>query len=92
MTREAFLTAYPAFRGELSEADKALMEQWFSVWRAATAAAIPAGYRLVPEVPTEAMEQVMAADDWQWPELLAAAEAITEEQYNMLQAAKESKT
>lgn len=36
MSREAFLAAYPAFKGDLSASDKALMEQWFSVWQAAT--------------------------------------------------------
>jgi hypothetical protein len=32
---EAFLISYPAFRGELSAADRATGEQWFSVWIAA---------------------------------------------------------
>lgn len=52
------------------------------------------GFVLVPVVPTKAMNQVMYDGDWTWPDLLAAAESITEDEYNtlnaMLNAAKES--
>jgi hypothetical protein len=41
---------------------------------------------MVPLVPTQAMEEVMHQDEWEWPELLAAAEAITEQEYEQLSA------
>lgn len=48
--------------------------------------AIPPGYVVVPLIPTRAMEDVVNQDEWQWEDLLAAAEAITEEQYNEITA------
>lgn len=41
---------------------------------------------LVPLVPNRAMQDIMDSDDWQWNDLLAAAEAITESQFNSLEA------
>lgn len=46
----------------------------------------PEGFVRVPLVMTRAMEEVTQREDWQWADLLAAAEAVTEEQYNMVQA------
>lgn len=39
------------------------------------------GYALVPRRPTQEMGRVMDSENWQWPDLLAAAEAITQEEY-----------
>lgn len=43
---------------------------------------VPSGYALVPIVPTKEMNRLMSEEDWEWKDLLAVAEAITEEQYN----------
>ena len=43
--------------------------------------AAPANLVLVPLRPTRAMEEVFQQDDWQWSDVLAAAESVTEEQY-----------
>lgn len=40
------------------------------------------GFVLVPLVMSRAMEEVVQQEDWEWADLLAAAEAVTEEQYN----------
>lgn len=40
------------------------------------------GFVLVPLVMSWAMEEVVQQEDWEWADLLAAAEAVTEEQYN----------
>jgi len=40
------------------------------------------GFAMVPLHPTREMNQVMEEEEWQWEDLLAAADAITEEQYN----------
>jgi len=53
---------------------------------AADAQAIPTGYALVPIKMNPAMNDITDQDDWQWADLLAAAEAITEDQYNESQA------
>jgi len=42
---------------------------------------VPKGFALVPLRPTSAMEDVFQQDDWQWADVLAAAESVTEEQY-----------
>ena len=49
--------------------------------------AIQPGYVVVPLIPTRAMEDVVNQDEWQWEDLLAAAEAITEDQYNEIASA-----
>ena len=41
----------------------------------------PKGYALVPLHPTQAMAEVMEEEDWTWQDLLASAEAVTEQQY-----------
>ena len=41
----------------------------------------PPGFVLVPLRMTRAMELVVEAEDWQWADLLAAAESVTLEQY-----------
>ena len=51
------------------------------------ASAEPKGYALVPLYPNAEMIRVMAEDEWQWEDLLAAAEAITEDQYNEIATA-----
>lgn len=42
---------------------------------------VPPGYALVPIVTTRAMDDVMREPDWQWTDVLAAAESITEDDY-----------
>lgn len=56
---------------------------------APAAVAVPDGFALVPKRLTRAMERVLTADEegWQWEDLLAAAEAITEQEYAALAAA-----
>lgn len=46
----------------------------------------PEGFVLVPLVMTRAMEEVTEQEDWAWADLLAAANAVTEEQYEAAQA------
>ena len=41
----------------------------------------PANLVLVPLRPTRAMQDIFQQDDWQWADVLAAAESVTEEQY-----------
>lgn len=48
---------------------------------APAAVVVPAGFALVPSPPTPAMDEVMRELDWQWEDLLASAEAITEQEY-----------
>lgn len=43
-------------------------------------AAAPLGFALVPLIPTSAMNDVFATEDWRWSDLLAEAEAIDEAQ------------
>lgn len=52
---------------------------------ALTSFPVPRGFALVPLRMTPAMAQVVE-DEWDWPDLLVAAEAITEEQLQQLQA------
>lgn len=49
--------------------------------------AVPEGFALVPLVMNREMEDVVAQDEWQWCDLLAAASAVTIEQYNEIAAA-----
>jgi hypothetical protein len=48
---------------------------------------VPDGWVAVPMIPNSAMQSVMAEEDWQWEDLLAAVGAITEEQYDAIAAA-----
>lgn len=48
---------------------------------------VPEGFALVPLVMNREMEDVVAQDEWQWCDLLAAASAVTIEQYNEIAAA-----
>ena len=41
----------------------------------------PANLVLVPLRPTRAMQDIFQQGDWQWADVLAAAESVTEEQY-----------
>ena len=41
----------------------------------------PANLVLVPLRPTRAMQDIFKQDDWQWADVLAAAESVAEEQY-----------
>ena len=43
--------------------------------------AAPANIVLVPLRPTRAMEAIFQQEDWQWADVLAAAESVTDEQY-----------
>ncbi len=45
--------------------------------------AVPQGMVLVPLKMSLAMRLVIEEDEWSWPELLAAAEAVTEEEYEL---------
>ena len=45
--------------------------------------AMPEGMVLVPIRLTSAMMQVIGEEDWEWGDLLAAAEAVTEEEYEI---------
>jgi hypothetical protein len=51
-------------------------------YASAPEAAQPAGYVLVPLRPNKEMARVLREEDWSWADLLAAAEAITEDQYD----------
>jgi hypothetical protein len=53
-------------------------------------AVVPDGYALVPLRPNAEMARVMAEPDWQWQDVLAAAEAVTEDQYNAIAAPSDS--
>jgi hypothetical protein len=55
--------------------------------RSGAAPAIPEGFALVPLIPNAEMVAVMSEEEWAWEDLLAAAEAITEKQYNEIAAA-----
>lgn len=47
-------------------------------------AATPVGFALVPLRMTRAMDEVLQQEGWQWEDLLAAAMAVTEEQYEAI--------
>jgi hypothetical protein len=49
--------------------------------------AAPKGMALVPKAMTQAMRDVTDSEDWTWEDLLAAAEAITEAEYEAIAAA-----
>jgi hypothetical protein len=49
---------------------------------AAPAPTVPEGYALVPLRMNQAMEDLAQEGEWEWADMLAAAEAITEAQYN----------
>ncbi|WP_322737120.1 hypothetical protein [Delftia tsuruhatensis] len=53
---------------------------------APAATAVPPGFALVPLRLTRAMDEVLAEEGWQWADLLAAAQAVTEEQYALAAA------
>jgi hypothetical protein len=44
------------------------------------------GMAVVPMVPTKAMRKVLEEEDWAWEEVLAAADSITEQEYDLLAA------
>lgn len=46
--------------------------------------ALRPGFAAVPMILTDAMERVTGEEGWTWAELLAAAQAITEEEYTLL--------
>jgi Lar family restriction alleviation protein len=50
----------------------------------ATQPAAAPGYKLVPMIPTPAMNRVMDSEGWAWEDLLAAACAITEDEYEQI--------
>ena len=49
-------------------------------------APVPKGMVLLPKRMTQAMRDVTDTEDWTWEDLLSAAEAITEDEYNELAA------
>ncbi|MBN3848682.1 hypothetical protein G3N58_17895 [Paraburkholderia sp. Ac-20342] len=54
------------------------------------AATVPDGFALVPLVLNREMNEVLSDEGWQWEDLLAAAEAITPEQYNQIASAPQA--
>lgn len=50
--------------------------------KAQAQASVPAGFALVPIRLTRAMKEALADEDFEWRDLLVAAEAITERDYN----------
>lgn len=46
--------------------------------------AVPEGFVLMPKRLTRAMQHVLGEPDWEWADFLAAAEVVTEEEYNEL--------
>jgi len=77
LQRRQFQHGYPAdpVRGPSAEHDQA---------NDPTAEHAPDGFVLLPLRPTQAMRDVMDIEGWTWEDLLAAAEVITEEQYDDL--------
>lgn len=52
-----------------------------------TSAAVPKGFVAIPKRLTHAMQAVMAEEGWQWADFLAAAEVVSEREYeNLLRA------
>lgn len=67
-----------------------LMRAYFDLGRQPAAApaleapaapGVPPGFALVPLRLTRAMDEAISEEGWQWEDLLAAAQAVTEEQY-----------
>lgn len=80
--RQKASTAIDALRAALQpQADTSVLQA--APWppQAAADPSIPAGFALVPIQTTRAMEEVFAEEGWEWANLLAAAEAVTLEQY-----------
>ncbi|PVX86430.1 hypothetical protein [Paraburkholderia unamae] len=76
------------FEGPIMDSDSRMCDTRRSFWTplyaapVAATAAEPKGFALVPLRLTRAMDEVLSDEGWQWEDLLAAAGAITEEQYN----------
>lgn len=51
----------------------------------ASAGEVPNGFALVPIRLTRAMKEALAEEDWEWRDVLVAAEAISEEDYNAVE-------
>lgn len=63
---------------------------YWTGWQARAALAqqaVPEGFALVPLRMNKAMQCITEQEDWTWEDLLAAAEAITEDQYTEIAAA-----
>lgn len=43
---------------------------------------VPEGYALVPLRMNRAMQEVVAQDEWEWADVLVAANSVTEQEYN----------
>ena len=62
---------------------RAVLQRWGAApaLEATAAPAVPPGFTLVPLRLTRAMDEAISEEGWQWEDLLAAARAVTEEQY-----------
>jgi hypothetical protein len=69
------------------DADDALAVLAATPAAAAPQQAVPEGYALVPLRMNAAMRRITDEEGWQWEDLLAAADAITEVEYNEIAAA-----
>lgn len=64
---------------------RAVLAKWGQPSGAAQGAAVPVGYALVPMRMNREMERIVSDEDnWQWEDLLAAANAITESDYTAI--------
>lgn len=64
----------------------AIVREQFAAAPVPEAKVVPAGFALVPLRMTQAMREITESEDWQWEDLLAAAEAIDEPTYNRIAA------
>ena len=70
-----------------SASRRAMLGRWANEVEAASRASdaragVPEGYVLVPLRMNRAMREIVDSEGWDWPDLLAAAESVTEEQYD----------
>ena len=71
----------PLFRQYVDQQVAKGMAPLYAAFATAQPAPAPAGMVLVPLRMTQAMREVTDQGEWEWPDLLAAANAVTPEQY-----------
>jgi hypothetical protein len=86
---EKFSRDVSNFKGADPEATKHALEEFLKGRMAEQPAPVPEGMVLLPKRMTQAMRDVTDQEDWTWEELLAAAEAITENEYNEIALAEQ---